>query len=441
MPNEDLMRTVSVALLSVLPVMVGCSTPRPSPEFATGQIATKSVAVPETDRSVYAAVLAEIDAPTPDISTAELTEILARGNAVVLDTRPRREWAVSHIPSALNVAPKPNVPMSQYVSDVAEIQRLVDGDKTRPLVLYCNGPFCGKSKRLSQELLSAGFTNVRRYQLGAPLWRALGGVMVTEPEGARYIFDNDRTAVWIDAREVDEFGTGSLSGARNIPRNKLLPGKDAGEIKAAKDDGRLPMEDHNTRIVVFGRDSEQARAVAEAIAREAFHNVSFFPGSYAELIATVRAASAPNTSTGADRSSVRHGGGTIVLPAGGTPLKFCDAPALSVNIKIDSLTAGAARFAMGTATLAAGGSNSGTHRGEDEAIYFLRGAGRTFVGTDTVAVEAGLMLFVPQGVRHGFFNTGATALEFIWVIVPQGLAARFREGGIPPGKACPPRAP
>jgi uncharacterized protein (TIGR02246 family) len=47
------------------------------------------------------------------------------------------------------------------------------------------------------------------------------------------------------------------------------------------------MEDHNTRIVVVGRDPEQARAVAEAIAREAFHNVSYFPGSYRELAATV----------------------------------------------------------------------------------------------------------------------------------------------------------
>ena len=437
------MRPVSVVLLSVLSVMVGCSTTRPSPDFATVQIASKSGDARGTDRDVYAAVLAETGAPTPDISTAELTETLSRGDAVVLDTRPRREWAVSHIPSALNVAPKPDVPMSQYVSDVAEIGRLVDGDKTRPLVLYCNGPFCGKSKRLSQELLSAGFTNVRRYQLGAPVWRALGGVMVTEPEGARYIFDNDRTAVWIDAREVGEYAAGSLGRARNIPRNKVLPGKDVGEIKAAKDDGRLPMEDHNTRIVVFGRDSEQARAVAEAIAREAFHNVSFFPGSYAELSAALAASSAaspPNTSTGADGFPVRHGGGTIVLPAGGTPLKFCDAPELSVNIKVDSLTARATRFAMGTATLAAGGSNSGTHRGEDEAIYFLRGAGRTFVGTDTVTVEAGLMLFVPQGVRHGFFNTGAAPLEFLWVVAPQGLASRFRQGGTSPRDSCRSRA-
>ena len=49
-------------------------------------------------------------------------------------------------------------------------------------------------------------------------------------------------------------------------------------MRKAKDDGRLPMEDHNTRIVVFGRDAAQARALAEAIAREAFHNVAYFPG-------------------------------------------------------------------------------------------------------------------------------------------------------------------
>lgn len=282
------MKTVSTLLLLVLPTISGCATTRPPAEPAASQVATSAVAVPEVNRSVYAAVLTEADALTPNISTADLTDILARGNAVVLDTRSRREWAVSHIPSALSVAPKPGVPMSQYVSDVAEIEKLVGGDKTKSLVLYCNGPFCGKSKRLSQELVSAGFTDVRRYQLGAPVWRALGGVMVTELEGARYIFESDRTAVWIDARDADEFAIGSLSTGRNIPRSRVLPGKDVGDVRAAKDDGRLPMEDHNTRIVVFGRNSEQARGVAEAIAREAFHNVSFFPGSYAELAATVR---------------------------------------------------------------------------------------------------------------------------------------------------------
>jgi hypothetical protein len=47
------------------------------------------------------------------------------------------------------------------------------------------------------------------------------------------------------------------------------------EVAKAEDDGRLPMEDHNTRVVVFGATAEQARATAEEIARNAFHNVMF----------------------------------------------------------------------------------------------------------------------------------------------------------------------
>jgi hypothetical protein len=47
------------------------------------------------------------------------------------------------------------------------------------------------------------------------------------------------------------------------------------------------MEDHNTRIVVFGQDSDQAREVADALAREAFHNVTYFSGSYAAVKASV----------------------------------------------------------------------------------------------------------------------------------------------------------
>lgn len=192
------------------------------------------------------------------------------------------------IPGAVNVSAKAGVPMSLYVSDVAEIGRVLKGNKAAPLVLYCNGPFCGKSKRLAAELLEAGYTNVRRYQLGIPVWRALGGLTQIEPEGIRHVIENDRTAVFVDAREAAEFRSGSTARAQNIPQSLLKPGKDVGEIKAAKDDGRLPMEDHNTRIIVFGRTAEQARAVGEAIVGEAFHNVSFFDGSFEQFISALR---------------------------------------------------------------------------------------------------------------------------------------------------------
>ncbi|MFL5618023.1 MAG: rhodanese-like domain-containing protein [Gemmatimonadaceae bacterium] len=228
--------------------------------------------------SVHQATLMETGQKTQEISTEELRRTLTDGSAVVFDVRPTREYAVSHIPGALNVAAKPDVEMSMYVSDVAEIGRALKGDKARPIVLYCNGPFCGKSKRVATELLDAGYVNVRRYQLGIPVWRALGGVTQVEAEGIRYVVASDRTAVLIDARETAEFKAGSIPNAKSLPRSLLKPGKDVGEVKAAKDDGRLPMEDHNTRIIVFGKSTDEARAVAEAIANEAFHNVSFFDG-------------------------------------------------------------------------------------------------------------------------------------------------------------------
>jgi rhodanese-related sulfurtransferase len=233
------------------------------------------------------AILAEPGAKTPEISTQELREILASGSATVLDARPRAEYAVSHVPGALNVAAKPGLPAHAYVSDVAEVGRLVQNKKDTPLVLYCNGPYCGKSKRLSEELLGAGYTNVRRYQVGIPVWRALGGVTQIEPEALGRVLRDDRTAVFIDVRTAHQFQAGSVPGAKSVPRALVQKGKDVGELKNAKDDGRLPNTDHNTRIVVFGDSAEDARFVAEQIAREAFHNVSFFGGTFAQMQAAI----------------------------------------------------------------------------------------------------------------------------------------------------------
>ena len=63
------------------------------------------------------AVLAPPGGAAPEISTVELQKILKDQSAVVLDTRPYREWSISHIPGALNVAPKPDVPKVGLIDD------------------------------------------------------------------------------------------------------------------------------------------------------------------------------------------------------------------------------------------------------------------------------------------------------------------------------------
>lgn len=236
---------------------------------------------------IQTAVLNETGTKTAQVSTDDLRKVLAQKTAMVFDVRPASEFATSHIPGAINVAQKPGTSKALYISDVAEIGRAVGGDKSKAIIVYCNGPFCGKSKRVSEELLAAGFTNVRRYQLGIPVWRALGGVTQIEAEGVRYVMQNDHTAVWLDTRSPDK-AQPALAGAKRISVEVTRGGKDNAAMQQAKSDGTLPINDHNTRIIVFGDDQQAVKAVADSIAKEAFHNIVFFAGSASQLLAATK---------------------------------------------------------------------------------------------------------------------------------------------------------
>lgn len=135
------------------------------------------------------------------------------------------------------------------------------------------------------------------------------------------------------------------------------------------------------------------------------------------------AAGAPNRSIG-----------YVLAPDAGEPLIFCDTPDLRVNIKVSPATTGDAPLAVGTAELT--GSNSGTHRDEDEVVYFLSGSGSAFVGETTFRIEPGVTMYVPRGVRHGFTSEGPEPVRFLWSMAPAGMEERFRAGGHPPSFDC-----
>jgi rhodanese-related sulfurtransferase len=196
---------------------------------------------------------------------------LADASAVLLDTRTRQEYSAGHLPDAR---------LAEGPSAVAAVERLVNGDKSKALVLYCNGPFCQASRRLSEELVAAGFTNVRRYQLGIPIWRALGGPTAIDLQGLLRVYRRDQTAVFLDARSGQEFARGSLPGAHNVPADQLA----SGALKKAP----LPEDDFNTRIVLFGRDAAQARALADALSTRPWHNVTYFAGTFETLRAAIQ---------------------------------------------------------------------------------------------------------------------------------------------------------
>ena len=62
--------------------------------------------------TIHEATLMESDQRTKEISTEDLRKILAEKSATVFDARPFNEYAISHIPGAVNVSAKPDVPIS-----------------------------------------------------------------------------------------------------------------------------------------------------------------------------------------------------------------------------------------------------------------------------------------------------------------------------------------
>jgi rhodanese-related sulfurtransferase len=229
--------------------------------------------------SIEQATLMEPGAKTGQVSTEQLRRILADGSAIVVDARPRAEFDAGHIPGARVL----DAPSSDQI---AAAERLANGNKAAALVVYCIGRYCQASRRLAERLVAAGFTNVRRYQLGMPVWRALGGPTVIELNGIVRIFKADQTAVFIDARPAEDFAKGSLLGARNLTTETL-----AGTLKQMMSgkltNPPLPLDDFNRRIVLFGRDARQALGLAKAMCKRPWHNVMYFPGSYDDLAAAL----------------------------------------------------------------------------------------------------------------------------------------------------------
>src|SRR5262245_66235648 len=97
--------------------------------------------------NVFDGVLSNVTG-SAEMSTAQLRAALTEGSAIVLDARPYEEYAVSHIPGARAVPAKPGTTPALYVGDAAEVAKTIT-DKTQPLILYCKGLFCGRTRQVA----------------------------------------------------------------------------------------------------------------------------------------------------------------------------------------------------------------------------------------------------------------------------------------------------
>ena len=95
------------------------------------------------------------------VSRAELIDRAKADLVTVLDVRPEDEFALGHLPGAINI------PMRDLKRRLAEL------DRNQEIVAYCRGPYCVLSFEAVSALRARGF-KIRRLEDGYPEWRAAG---------------------------------------------------------------------------------------------------------------------------------------------------------------------------------------------------------------------------------------------------------------------------
>jgi rhodanese-related sulfurtransferase/DNA-binding transcriptional ArsR family regulator len=126
-------------------------------EAALRRIAERNIAEVE---SVVRSYFQNRDGLEP-VSRAELFERLRAGLAIALDVRPEDEFALGHVPGAINI------PLGELE------QRLAELDPDQEIVAYCRGAYCVLSYEAVARLRTRGF-KARRMEDGLPEWRAAG---------------------------------------------------------------------------------------------------------------------------------------------------------------------------------------------------------------------------------------------------------------------------
>ena len=117
-------------------------------------------------RSASATRLAEVERaardylgePVEAIGREEILERLKRGDVVLLDVRPKEEFAAGHIDGARSI------PIEELERRIAELPA------DRDIVAYCRGPFCAYAHEAVRQLQEAG-RSALRLDDGWPEWQ------------------------------------------------------------------------------------------------------------------------------------------------------------------------------------------------------------------------------------------------------------------------------
>lgn len=95
------------------------------------------------------------------VSRSELLTRMKKGDVQLLDVRPEDEFALAHLPGAMNI------PLDKLKKKLSAL------DPDKEIIAYCRGPYCVLSFEAIPILRKKGF-RARRLEDGLPEWQAAG---------------------------------------------------------------------------------------------------------------------------------------------------------------------------------------------------------------------------------------------------------------------------
>lgn len=109
------------------------------------------------------------------IGELELLAALQDPGITVIDSRVRPDWETGTIPGSISM------PYTEMPDRLDELGCEIDFDgflceNARPIVLFCNGPWCGQSPTAIRRIIKAGYPadKISYYRWGMQGWRMLG---------------------------------------------------------------------------------------------------------------------------------------------------------------------------------------------------------------------------------------------------------------------------